>query len=139
MAGVINIGADNASDQFYRYKMPKLQARVWQCFLLLCSPISGNLHVAALDLYCVRADPCSDLSCNGLMTGRLRPEWKDRPPCGFWDAEAAVVALQIEGRGNGIKTNVVNNVEVAKALERPPDCTCFLLCCWASPTSAIAN
>lgn len=28
MAGVINIGADNASDQFYRYKMPKLQARV---------------------------------------------------------------------------------------------------------------
>ncbi|BDA48496.1 Eukaryotic translation initiation factor 5 [Coccomyxa sp. Obi] len=54
MASVINIGADNASDQFYRYKMPKLQAR-------------------------------------------------------------------IEGRGNGIKTNVVNNVEVAKALERPPD------------------
>ena len=30
--------------------------------------------------------------------------------------------MQIEGRGNGIKTNVVNNVEVAKALERPPDC-----------------
>lgn len=29
---------------------------------------------------------------------------------------------QIEGRGNGIKTNVVNNVEVAKALERPADC-----------------
>lgn len=28
MASVINIGADNASDQFYRYKMPKLQARV---------------------------------------------------------------------------------------------------------------
>ncbi|KAK9832811.1 hypothetical protein WJX81_003597 [Elliptochloris bilobata] len=50
----VNIGADNASDQFYRYKMPKLQAR-------------------------------------------------------------------IEGRGNGIKTNVVNNVEVAKALERPAD------------------
>lgn len=32
------------------------------------------------------------------------------------------VGLQIEGRGNGIKTNVVNNVEVAKALERPPEC-----------------
>lgn len=27
----------------------------------------------------------------------------------------------IEGRGNGIKTRVVNNVEIAKALERPPD------------------
>jgi len=30
--------------------------------------------------------------------------------------------LQIEGRGNGIKTNVVNNVDIAKALERPPEC-----------------
>ena len=33
-----------------------------------------------------------------------------------------MAVAQIEGRGNGIKTNVVNNVEVAKALERPPDC-----------------
>lgn len=33
-----------------------------------------------------------------------------------------LLLLQIEGRGNGIKTNVVNNVEIAKALERPPDC-----------------
>lgn len=31
-------------------------------------------------------------------------------------------SLQIEGRGNGIKTNVVNNVDIAKALERPPEC-----------------
>jgi hypothetical protein len=30
--------------------------------------------------------------------------------------------MQIEGRGNGIKTNVVNNVDIAKALERPPEC-----------------
>jgi hypothetical protein len=29
---------------------------------------------------------------------------------------------QIEGRGNGIKTNVVNAVDIAKALERPPEC-----------------
>lgn len=52
----INIGGENAGDAFYRYKMPKLQAR-------------------------------------------------------------------IEGRGNGIKTNVVNNAEIAKALERPADYT----------------
>lgn len=32
--------------------------------------------------------------------------------------------VQIEGRGNGIKTNVVNNVDIAKALERPPECEC---------------
>lgn len=49
-----NIGADNADDAFYRYKMPTLKAK-------------------------------------------------------------------IEGRGNGIKTNVVNNVDIAKALERPPE------------------
>jgi len=30
--------------------------------------------------------------------------------------------MQIEGRGNGIKTNIVNNVDIAKALERPPEC-----------------
>lgn len=48
----INIGAENGSDPFHRYKMPKPVAK-------------------------------------------------------------------IEGRGNGIKTNVVNNVDIAKALERP--------------------
>lgn len=52
----INIGGENAADPHYRYKMPKLAAR-------------------------------------------------------------------IEGRGNGIKTNVVNNAEIAKALERPADYT----------------
>ena len=36
--------------------------------------------------------------------------------------------MQIEGRGNGIKTNVVNNVDIAKALERPPECE---YCPWA--------
>ena len=33
--------------------------------------------------------------------------------------------VQIEGRGNGIKTNVINNVDIAKALERPPECACL--------------
>ena len=32
------------------------------------------------------------------------------------------LVARIEGRGNGIKTNVVNNVDIAKALERPPEC-----------------
>ena len=50
---MVNIGASNAGDQFYRYKMPAIQSK-------------------------------------------------------------------IEGRGNGIKTNVVNLVEVSKALARPP-------------------
>lgn len=51
-----NIGANNADDAFYRYKMPKLVAKV-------------------------------------------------------------------EGRGNGIKTNIVNNVDIARALDRPPTYT----------------
>eukprot|EP00201_Polytomella_parva_P017835 CAMPEP_0175059472 /NCGR_PEP_ID=MMETSP0052_2-20121109/12451_1 /TAXON_ID=51329 ORGANISM="Polytomella parva, Strain SAG 63-3" /NCGR_SAMPLE_ID=MMETSP0052_2 /ASSEMBLY_ACC=CAM_ASM_000194 /LENGTH=295 /DNA_ID=CAMNT_0016325025 /DNA_START=95 /DNA_END=982 /DNA_ORIENTATION=+ len=31
------------------------------------------------------------------------------------------LVAKIEGRGNGIKTNIVNNVDIAKALERPPE------------------
>lgn len=38
------------------------------------------------------------------------------------DKSSTPLHAQIEGRGNGIKTNVVNNVEIAKALERPPEC-----------------
>lgn len=34
----------------------------------------------------------------------------------------SVPPAQIEGRGNGIKTNAVNLVDISKALERPPDC-----------------
>ena len=69
----VNIGASNQDDAFYRYKMPKLQARV-----------------------------CGGDDCTAV--------WR-------------TLSAQIEGRGNGIKTNVVNNVEIAKALDRPPECT----------------
>lgn len=31
--------------------------------------------------------------------------------------------FQVEGKGNGIKTVIVNMVDVAKALNRPPTCT----------------
>lgn len=31
------------------------------------------------------------------------------------------MVVKIEGRGNGIKTNIVNNVDIAKALNRPPE------------------
>nr|QCP57281.1 eukaryotic translation initiation factor 5 [Mangifera indica] len=53
---LLNIGADNRDDAFYRYKMPKM-------------------------------------------------------------------ITKIEGRGNGIKTNIVNMVDIAKALARPPSYT----------------
>ena len=56
MGDYVNIGAGNAGDAFYRYKMPKLQSKV-------------------------------------------------------------------EGRGNGVKTNVMNCVEVSRALGRPPALT----------------
>ncbi|KAF5838715.1 eukaryotic initiation factor [Dunaliella salina] len=34
---------------------------------------------------------------------------------------SSIGMLEIEGRGNGIKTNIVNNVDIAKSLERPPE------------------
>jgi hypothetical protein len=61
---MLNIGAANADDAFYRYKMPPIQSK-------------------------------------------------------------------IEGRGNGIKTNVVNMVEVAKALARPASYTTKFFGCVA--------
>lgn len=33
--------------------------------------------------------------------------------------------LQVEGKGNGIKTVIVNMSEIAKALSRPPTCKLF--------------
>ena len=38
----------------------------------------------------------------------------------FYRYKMPAVQAKIEGRGNGIKTNVVNMVDVAKALARPP-------------------
>lgn len=33
-----------------------------------------------------------------------------------------IVLFQVEGKGNGIKTVIVNMSEIAKALSRPPTC-----------------
>lgn len=41
----------------------------------------------------------------------------------FW-----LFLIQVEGKGNGIKTVIVNMVDVAKALNRPPTCKCGRVC-----------
>jgi len=38
----------------------------------------------------------------------------------FYRYKMPRLQTKIEGRGNGIKTNVINNVDIAKALARPP-------------------
>ena len=93
-----NIGGENAGDAFYRYKMPRLQAKVRSGW---CSA-PARRWCSAPGRWCSSAAP---------------PPPPPPPP-----APARVPPAQIEGRGNGIKTNVVNNVEVAKALERAPEC-----------------
>ena len=61
----------NAEDAFYRYKMPRLIAKV---------------------------------------------------RCATSFAYMPLLQLQVEGKGNGIKTVIPNMTEIAKALNRPPNC-----------------
>ena len=50
----------------------------------------------------------------------------------------ATLALQIEGRGNGIKTNAVNLVEVSKALERPTECALICIHAYLQQSSTLS-
>lgn len=43
----------------------------------------------------------------------------------FWFSWVIAGILQVEGKGNGIKTVIANMTEIAKALERPPTCKYF--------------
>lgn len=72
----------SVSDQFYRYKMPRLIAKV------------GVLYI------------CTPRTIKANLFGNL----------------IRVCFSQVEGKGNGIKTVIVNMVDVAKALNRPPTC-----------------
>jgi len=38
------------------------------------------------------------------------------------------MCVQVEGKGNGIKTVIANMAEIAKALSRPPTCKSTAVC-----------
>lgn len=82
----------SVSDQFYRYKMPRLIAKVNSQAIFLISNLFG------------------------------------------WFLIDLLLCFQVEGKGNGIKTVIVNMVDVAKALNRPPTCQC---CVSSSPSNML--
>jgi hypothetical protein len=106
-----NIGGENAGDAFYRYKMPKLIAKV--CVSRACNGSAARWWWLLLS---ARDSGRSRAASHTIMHAPS--------PC----MPCCHAAMQIEGRGNGIKTNVVNNVDIAKALERPPECELLWLC-----------
>lgn len=46
----------------------------------------------------------------------------------FYRYKMPALMAKVEGKGNGIKTVVVNMPEVAKALQRPPSCKDWHVC-----------
>ena len=149
----INIGADNAADQFYRCvrrclgltgasgaQVAMMAASTSLRQLCVLSWLRANYGIAApVGTRCqscrhgcavppARPAPHCVNSCaweqeaaaSVLLYETVGGRWIVAAP--LWPLSPARAAAQIEGRGNGIKTNVVNNVEVAKALERPADC-----------------
>lgn len=101
----------SVSDQFYRYKMPRLIAKVTThyCFVFFVFfrfVLWGEKNSIRI---VVGVGPKFPESCRKKCLGV-------NITCGFF------LSIQVEGKGNGIKTVIVNMVDVAKALNRPPTC-----------------
>lgn len=57
----------------------------------------------------------------------------------FYRYKMPLIIAKVEGKGNGIKTVVVNMVDVAKALCRPPSYTCKYFGCELGAQTQMAN
>ena len=104
MAGVLNVNPD-VTDQFYRYKMPRLIAKVGAKWLV---SFVWDFEEELVQYHCGQVLPFS-------MRDMFRPDLTAM-------VQSTVALFQVEGKGNGIKTVIPNMVEIAKSLARPATC-----------------
>lgn len=45
----------------------------------------------------------------------------------YYRYKMPVLKAKVEGKGNGIKTVIENMADIAKAMDRPPECMLFII------------
>lgn len=119
----------SVSDQFYRYKMPRLIAKV-------TARCDGFLSLFELQMFSKELlQKLREHQLHHVDSNQIQVAWdniyENKGMTNFgcwWSVFCVLFLIQVEGKGNGIKTVIVNMVDVAKALNRPPTCKLHMPC-----------